>query len=187
MWDPAAYSLHWQSIALTGLRADASDAEAAADVSLVSGKVSPLLHAHATTIQLHAHASADGGWLQVRSFATGASSVTDVALAPTGALVWRANDWCVCVCLMEMRRQGCKTRSGRGLEAAALALVTRVQRSPLSSTGCQDARGPTNRKRNKNAGDTVNMRGPEAEGGGRMRESESICDSSIDCSPSSPQ
>ena len=23
--------------------------------------------------------------------------MTDVALAPTGALVWRANDWCVCV------------------------------------------------------------------------------------------
>jgi hypothetical protein len=39
MWDPVAYSLHWQSIPLADLSVDASEVEAAADVSLVSGKV----------------------------------------------------------------------------------------------------------------------------------------------------
>jgi hypothetical protein len=44
VWDPAAYSLHWQSIPLAELRVDESDVNAAADVSLVSGKVSYAPH-----------------------------------------------------------------------------------------------------------------------------------------------
>ena len=38
LWDPAVYSLHWHSIALADLSVDGADA--AVDVSLVSGKVS---------------------------------------------------------------------------------------------------------------------------------------------------
>jgi hypothetical protein len=71
--------LHWQSISLSDLRADTNDADAAADVSLVSGKV----RAAFARAQRNSHASL----FQLRSFASSSSSVTDIALAPTAALV----------------------------------------------------------------------------------------------------
>jgi autotransporter translocation and assembly factor TamB len=58
MWDPVAYSLHWQSIPLADLSVDASEVEAAADVSLVSGKVRCSVSAAVTSLlNRRAHAS----------------------------------------------------------------------------------------------------------------------------------
>jgi hypothetical protein len=79
LWDAASYSLHWQSISLSELCLGVSDADAAADVSLVSGKVRAVL--------LRGLALGTDVSLQLRSFAPSSCSVTDVVLAPTAALV----------------------------------------------------------------------------------------------------
>jgi hypothetical protein len=88
--------------------------------------------------------------MQLRSFAFGASSVTDVALAPTGALVRSVGlRLCSAVLLHACRRRNYKTKSGKASEAAAPALRTPVARLPLLSKACLGVRGPMNQNQNK--------------------------------------
>ena len=94
--------------------------------------------------------------MQLRSFAVGASSVTDVAVAATGALVcplplqYRHTGCCITAATSRYpRRQSCRTRNGGDSAAAALLRRMQALRLPPWWRAYPGARGRMNRSRNE--------------------------------------